>query len=228
MMALTAATIRYFATRIIWLFVLFLPSILVENVYSQTPSLSTQRVKFYGENTIGRVLMPCSMKYDSTNGSFIITGSGTNMWFNEDDFYFVWNRVEGDFRMMADVNWVGEGKQPHRKAGWMVRASLDSNAPYADAVIHGDSLICLQYRSVKDDSTKEIRSQWRAPATLLFEKKGNNFTLKIIKDGRKILVGSVDVNLPRDVYAGLAVCSHDSTTQETAVFSRVKFQRLGR
>ena len=194
-------------------------------VFSQTETQPAGQVIFPGESKVGNVLLTCSMMYDSLNDMYRITGSGNNMWLNEDDFFFVWRKAEGNFRMTAEVDWIGEGKQPHRKAGWMVRASLDSDAPYADAVIHGDSLICLQYRLTKGDSTKEIQSSWQAPARLSFVKNGDKFTLTIVKDGKENVVGSVDVKLPEEVYAGLVVCSHDSTTQETAIFSNVKFEQ---
>lgn len=197
-------------------------------VCGQSGTSSKGRINFQGQTKIGRVLLPCSMQYDSSSNTYRITGSGTNMWFNEDDFYYVWRKASGNFQVVTDVDWVGKGKQPHRKAGWVVRASLDSDAPYADAVIHGDSLICLQYRLAKGDSTKEIQSPWKAPATLSFKRNGDKFTLTIIKEGKENPVGTVEVKLREEVYAGLAVCSHDSTTQETAIFSNVKFKQTGK
>ncbi len=190
-------------------------------IYSQT-------VEFAGRTDVGNVKIPGSVKYDSEKGTYTITGNGNNMWFNEDDFFYVWNRLGGDFEMATDVTWVGESKQPHRKAGWMVRASLDKDSPYADAVMHGDSLICLQYRLAKGDSTKEIQSKLGGPARLVFDRNDDNFALKIIKDGEEHLVGSVEVKMPKEVYAGLAVCSHDSTVAETAVFSDVSLKKTGK
>jgi TolB protein len=195
--------------------------LLSDFVYAQQP-------KFTGQTNVGNVKIPGSVRYDSTKGIYIITGNGTNMWFNEDDFFYVWDKIEGDFQMTTDVTWVGESKQPHRKGGWVVRASLDRDAPYADAVMHGDSLICLQYRLAKGDSTKEFQSKWSGPAQLVFNKNGDNFALKIIKDGQEHLVGSVDVKMPKEVYAGLAVCSHDSTVAETAIFSHVELKKRGK
>jgi hypothetical protein len=44
------------------------------------------------------------------------------------------------------VRFVGEGRNAHRKAGLMLRASLAADAPYAYAVVHGDGLVSLKYR----------------------------------------------------------------------------------
>jgi len=203
-------------------FSIMVPVLLV--IFASGAALS-QTVKFTGQTNVGNVKIPGSVKYDSEKGTYTITGNGTNMWFNEDDFFYLWDKVEGNFEMATDVTWVGESKQPHRKGGWMVRASLDKDAPYADAVMHGDSLICLQYRLAKGDSTKEFQSKWSAPARLIFDKDGDNFTLRIIKDGKEHLVGSIDVKMPEEVYAGLAVCSHDSTVSESAIFSKVDLKK---
>ena len=45
----------------------------------------------------------------------------------------------------------------------MVRQGLDADAPYADAVLHADGLISLQYRLVKGGETQEIKSPIKGP-----------------------------------------------------------------
>jgi TolB protein len=45
-----------------------------------------------------------------------VSGSGTNMWFDSDELHYVWKKVSGDISIAADINWVGEGLDPHRKA----------------------------------------------------------------------------------------------------------------
>jgi hypothetical protein len=42
-------------------------------------------------------------------------------------------RLEGDFILQARVEFVGTGVDPHRKAGLIVRSTLDDDSPYADA-----------------------------------------------------------------------------------------------
>lgn len=187
----------------------------------------SQPVKFTGQTNVGRVKLPGSVQYDSTNNTYVITGSGENMWANEDAFYYDWRNAAGDLKLKTDIGWVGKGKQPHRKAGWMIRAGLEKDDPYVDAVSHGVGLICLQYRKTKGGTTSEVQSPIAAPATLLLERDGNQFTLTIVKDGQAHPIGTISVDLPNEVYAGLAVCSHDSTVSEAAIFSNVQFNQTG-
>ena len=40
----------------------------------------------------------------------------------------------------------------------MVRQDLSADSPYADAVVHGDGLISLQYRRVRSGPTLEVKA----------------------------------------------------------------------
>jgi TolB protein len=188
--------------------------------------MSNGQVNFEGQTNVGDVKFPGSMQFDSANSTYRITGNGENMWANEDAFFYVWRKAKGDLSLKTEINWVGESKQPHRKGGWMIRTGLEKDDPYVDAVIHGNGLICLQYRKTKGGITEEVQSPIAAPAALLLERNGDQFTLTITKDGHVHPVGTISVNLPEEVYAGLAVCSHDSTTKETAIFSNVSFNQI--
>ena len=44
--------------------------------------------------------------------------------------------MEGDFILTANFAFVGEGTDPHRKVGWMVRASEEENAAQIAATLH--------------------------------------------------------------------------------------------
>lgn len=196
-------------------------------------------VKFTGETNVGNVKIPGSVNYNAANGTYTITGSGNNMWFDEDDFFYVWRNAKGDFRVETEVTWIGKGKMEDRKAAWVIRAGLANDDPYIDAVDHGRGLICMQYRLVKGGTTLEVRSpvwapvrpdgvrNWSPHTRMILERNGNQFTMWVVQEGKKYTVGTVTLNLPEDVYAGLGVCSHDSTISETAVFSHVEFQETG-
>lgn len=202
------------------LYMVMLMAIFPVLVHAQSP-------RFVGQTNVGNVKIPGAVHHDSATGTYTMTGNGNNMWLNEDDFYYDWLKAKGDLILKADVGWVGESKQPHRKAGWMIRAGLDRDDPYIDAVDHGVGLICMQYRPTKGGTTLEVQSPIAAPATLILERTGDQFTLTLVKDGTTYPIGTITVQLPDEVYAGLAVCSHDSTATETATFSNLSFKQIG-
>lgn len=191
-------------------------------------TLGNSPVKFEGRTDIGKVKIPGSVQFDSKSDQIKITASGENIWANSDAFYFVWNKAEGDLSLSTDISWIGAGKNPHRKAGWMIRQGLEPDDPYVDAVIHGDGLISMQYREVKGGPTQEIQSPLKAQAHLIFERTGDQFTLTVSNgDGSLHPVGTITVELKGTVYAGLAVCSHEDSVSETADFSNITYQDNG-
>jgi Tol biopolymer transport system component/regulation of enolase protein 1 (concanavalin A-like superfamily) len=147
------------------------------------------------------------------------------MWDRADAFHFVWKRMSGDMTLTADVRLLGQGTQQHRKAGWVIRQTLDPDSAYVSAVVHGDGLTSMQYRPEKGETTLEIRSPLNMPRTLRLERQGNTFTIyAAADDGKFDKAGSATVELRGPVYVGLAVCSHDVGELERAVFSRVSIE----
>jgi hypothetical protein len=61
------------------------------------PSISFPQTKVLGifesQNDIGKVNKPGSATYDAEKQEYTIEGSGANMWFDHDEFHFVWKRV---------------------------------------------------------------------------------------------------------------------------------------
>jgi len=59
------------------------------------PTLSQQKspCQFESQTDIGQVLNPSSSTYDDSQ-QYTISGFGTNMWFDRDEFHFVWKRLE--------------------------------------------------------------------------------------------------------------------------------------
>ena len=176
---------------------------------------------------VGKPALAGSTSSDAT-GRYILTGGGANIWGTSDAFQFESKRVSGDLRLTARIKWQSRGKDPHRKAGLMVRQNRGSDSPYADAVIHGDGLISLQYRKTGRGPTEEVQSPIRSAQWLMLERHGDTFSMSVSEDGKSFTpVGSVSVPLKDPVEAGLIVCSHDDTVTETAVFTNVKCKHLG-
>lgn len=178
---------------------------------------------------VGAVGAAGKATFDAAGDQYAVTGSGENIWGTEDAFQFLRRKLDGDAAMTASIRWTGEGKNAHRKAGWMIRQDLDPGSPYVDAVVHGDGLISLQYRKVQGGATEEIQSPIRAPTAIRLERDADVFGLSVSRDGKTWQpVGSACVALADPVHAGLIVCSHDNSVSETAVFSSVAFKTLGK
>ena len=172
---------------------------------------------------IGNPKLKGQTAYKKSLNQFLLKGAGSNMWFGEDQFYFASKQLSGDFILSADIQFIGEGNNLHRKIGWMVRKTLDPNAAYADAAVHGDGLTSLQYRKTKGADTEEVKADIQAPDKIQFERKGNLYIFSAAKNGEALKeVARLELNLGRKVHAGIFICSHDENMYEEAVFSNVK------
>lgn len=177
---------------------------------------------------VGHPAIAGATQFDPATKQYRITGAGANIWAKQDQFQFVWREMTGDFAAAATIRFLGEGNE-HRKAGIMVRQSLDTDATYADVVIHGNGMAGLQWRSRQGEDTNTFDLPIEGPGT---------FTLRMVRTGVKtyLYVGRegaapkeivhTEVTMANPVLVGFFVCAHDATRSETAVFSDVSVESL--
>ena len=164
---------------------------------------------------IGTPKLTGSSEYEKETATYTIKGGGYNIWFERDEFQFLYKEMEGDFTLTADFEFEGKGVDAHRKVGWMVRESLYDNASHVSAVLHGDGLTVLQWRIAKGEKMRdpedEIFSPEKNVLTMQLQRKGKEYIMKTAKKGGTFkLVGShVMENIPDKIIAGLFICSHN-------------------
>jgi TolB protein len=178
---------------------------------------------FSGSSDVGNVKNPGTATYNPNNQQYEIAGSGYNIWFDHDEFHYLWKRIKGDFILYTRATFVGEGVDPHRKVGWMVRKSLEGNSPHVNAVVHGDGLTSLQYRETAGAETKEKRSEITSADVIQLERKGNTYTMRVAKFGEPFVTEEVStLELGEEVYVGLFVNSHNPEVTERGIFKDVR------
>ncbi len=185
---------------------------------------------FDSQSDVGSVVPPGVATLDAATGVYTIRSAGANLWVNVDAFHFVWKKVSGDVALTADVKLADAGPtaSPHRKALLMFRQSLDSDAMYADAAIHGNGETALQYRRNKGDTTQDIAFNIGAPQRLRLEKRGDVITLFLSVHGEPLhqVGASIKLHFDGDFYAGLGVCAHNASAIEQATFAHVEIEPL--
>lgn len=190
---------------------------------SQIINAQTSVGIFENQCDVGNIHLPGNAVYQARPQYYTVEGSGANIWGRHDGFHFVWRKISGDFILRCSVSFEGKGVEEHRKIGWMVRSSLDSDAAYADVAVHGNGLTSLQYRRSKGDTTQEIKSVVVAPETIELERKGNTYTMRVAQTGDVFTSNELkELDLGNDVYVGLFVCSHNASVSESAVFNNVR------
>lgn len=161
-----------------------------------------------------------------SNGQYRITGAGANIWAKQDQFQYIWREMTGNFTVAATMRFLGQGAD-HRKAGIMVRQSLDTDATYADVVIHGNGMPGLQWRSKQGEDTNGFDLPFDGPGTfkLKLVRTGVRIFMYIGKDGAEPKeIAHTEVSFRNPVLVGLAVCSHKADASDTVVFSDVSVE----
>jgi Tol biopolymer transport system component len=179
---------------------------------------------FEAHGDIGSPKNTGSAAYNGVSQEYTLTASGENMWAARDEFRFAWKRMSGDFILRARVRFIGDGVDPHRKLGWMVRQSLADDSPYADATVHGDGLTSLQYRRAKGGITGQVEAPITGPDVIQFEKRGSTYLFSSARFGDPFTTVRLDdLDLGgEDLYVGVFLCSHNPDVIEQAIFHNVR------
>lgn len=178
---------------------------------------------FEGNGDIGNTGHQGSVVFNPTDSSYRVSGSGTNMWYDSDQLHYLWKQASGDIVLAADIEWEGEGLDPHRKACLIFRQDLDTSSVYVDIAIHGDGLTSVQFREAPGGITREVQSNITAPYRVQLEKRGDYFSMSLAgADALPAFAGgSFRLRLTEPFYIGLGVCAHNNDAIETAKFSNV-------
>jgi regulation of enolase protein 1 (concanavalin A-like superfamily) len=161
-----------------------------------------------------------------SNGQYRISGSGANIWDKQDQFQYVWREMTGNFAITATMRFLAQGAE-HRKAGIMVRQSLDTDATYADVVIHGNGMPGLQWRSKQGEDTNAFDLPFEGPGTFRIKlvRTGVRIFMYIGKDGIEPKeIAHTEVSFRGAVLVGLVVCSHRADASDTVIFSDVSVE----
>ncbi len=178
---------------------------------------------FAQASDVGPVKHAGASVWDGQLDQYEVSGAGSNMWKEKDEFHVVWKKVKGDVILDAQVKFLGDGIDPHRKLGWIVRTSLDADSAYADVAVHGDGLTSLQFRRKSGVLTEQVTSKVKAPDVIRLSRKGSKLTMAVAKFGDELVAAApVDLDLGDEVYVGLFVCSHNPDAVEKGVFSNVR------
>jgi TolB protein len=181
---------------------------------------------FDAQTDVGRVRSSGSASYEPQRQAYLVAGSGQNMWGDHDDFHFVWKRMTGNFILSTRARFVGAGVEAHRKIGWTIRPSLESNSLHVTAALHGDGLMSLQFRRTPGAITEEAKSRDSLPgadAVIQLERRDGIYVMSVARFGDTLVTQELaGVSLPDTVYVGLFVCAHNDTVVERGAFSNVR------
>lgn len=180
---------------------------------------------FENTSSIGIVNHKGTANYNKHEQTYSIHGAGANIWADKDEFQFLHKKIKGDFILTAKMTFVGDGVEPHRKIGWMVRKSLTDNSSHLSATVHGDGLTSFQYRPGDGELIIEKKLNAKGPEIIRLMRQGNIYTMSVAHWGETFSsVQIANCDIPEEAYIGLFICSHNANVVERAVFKNVRIE----
>jgi hypothetical protein len=189
---------------------------------------------FDGQSDIGGALVPGSATYDAATGQYTINSAGYNIWYNRDEFRYLWKK-SGDISLAADISFPNSNGFGDRKVVLVIRQNLDDDSKEAMVGEHGAGMIHLAFRSDENVLMKDLQYRFAGLLTgvhakrIGIEKHGDSFAIFVSLQGEPMHQFGPPITLHFDepFYVGIGFCSHLPATSDTAVVSNV-FWRMPR
>ena len=194
-------------------------------------SLAQNNLGIFDNNKdVGKPAIKGSATYDEENQVYNLKGAGYNIWFDRDEFNYLYNEIDGDFIITANFKFPEGGVDPHRKTGLMIRESEDTDAAHVSAVLHGDGLTSLQWRSARGEEmmeSNEIQAPKNNYQTLQMERSGNELIMRAAHWGEPLQhIGRRKLeHLTGRVLIGLFINSHNPNVTEKATAWNVRIDK---
>jgi hypothetical protein len=152
-----------------------------------------------------------------------MSGAGTDIWNNTDEFRYAYKQLTGDGSIAARVQSI-DNTNSWAKAGVMIRASLDPGSPHAMVVVTPGNGVSFQRRLLAGGSSEDTTLPGpQAPYWVRLTRTGDTLAAAHSLTGVDPWadLGTVTLPMSASVYIGLAVTSHNPDAVAVARFCPV-------
>jgi regulation of enolase protein 1 (concanavalin A-like superfamily) len=163
------------------------------------------------------------------NGTYQLNGGGTEIWGGQDNFHYVYQPLLGNGKIVARVDELTRVSDA-TKGGLMIRESLNANAREAMTAISPLKKLFMLRRVNTGGASTASSVQGNANTTywLQLERKGHVFTGGYSTDGQNWqTLGSETIQMPENVYIGLALTSNKGNELAQLKLSQVTVTQSG-
>ena len=173
---------------------------------------------------IGAVGVPGDGSFSQTTGDML--GSGADIWGTADAFYFFRQWWTGNATATMRVQSLQQ-THPWAKMGLMFRETPDPGSRHLMLIVSAANGVAMQYRAEPGGISRNVTlSTGAAPEWMRLSRSGNTFTGYASEDGTTWRsIGAITLPLDLDTYIGVALTSHNNTTQAKGVFDNLTMVR---
>lgn len=165
------------------------------------------------------------VKYDESNQTYTLRGSGYGVGETEDSFQSLWNSVQGDFIMRAEIHHSNNTEDINSDVvyGWSVRNTISPDSEMLTFSVTHDNGAKFSARSSKGGVSSFEKISGSSPDVIHLERVNGLFTIRLAQFGEPLKIIEIpEVNLRNEVLAGLFVHSSDSEKVADVSFRNVR------
>jgi hypothetical protein len=189
---------------------------------------------FAGQSDIGAALVPGSASYDPSTAQYTLNSAGYNIWYQRDEFRFLWKKMSNDVSLAADASFPDPNGYNDRKVVLVVRQSLDDDSKEAMLGEHGTGMIHLAQRPERGAQMTDMQFRFGGDLAgvhakrIGIEKHGDEIAIFVSLKGEPMhqLGPPITLHFDGPFYVGIGFCSHLPATPDSAVFSNVLLENL--
>jgi hypothetical protein len=184
---------------------------------------------FDGMSDIGGPAVPGSASYDAATKQYTISSAGYNIWYQRDEFRYLWKKMSGDASLAANVTFPDPNGFGDRKVVLVIRQNLEDDSKEAMLGEHGVGMIHLAQRPEKGAQMKDLQYRFGGGLTGVharrvgIEKRGNSVAIFVSLQGEPMqqLGPPIEIHFDEPFYVGVGFCSHLPDKADSAVLSNV-------
>jgi hypothetical protein len=178
---------------------------------------------------IGGPAVPGSASYDAATKQYTISSAGYNIWYQRDEFRYLWKKMSGDASLAANVTFPDPNGFGDRKVVLVIRQNLEDDSKEAMLGEHGVGMIHLAQRPEKGAQMKDLQYRFGGGLTGVharrvgIEKRGNSVAIFVSLQGEPMqqLGPPIEIHFDEPFYVGVGFCSHLPDKADSAVLSNV-------
>ncbi len=167
--------------------------------------------------------------YDPDTGTYVVIGSGNDVWGTADNFHFLYRELSGDFILDAELE-LDPGTSTHQwvKGMLMARQELEPESVNFATRQRPDGQYSSQWRLAFGDSSSSTAGELRVTfpthdGRFRLERIGDQFNTYYREPGSDelVLVDGQEVPMEDPIYVGLAVTAHQAGSLSVGYFRNV-------
>ena len=189
---------------------------------------------FTAQSDIGGPLVPGSAEFDAATATYTIHSAGYNIWYQRDEFRFLWKKMSDDISLAADASFPAANGFDDRKIVLVIRQSLEDDAQEAMIGEHGAGMIHLAYRNPRGAQMKDLSYRFGGGLTGIharrigIEKHGDSIAIFISLTGEPMhqFGPPMTLHFEEPFYVGIGFCSHLPATVDTGVLKNLSLENV--